>query len=254
MTTPHFFRKMVQLETVPAAYLQTPRERAHRPARPAEQEQQVLVINGSGEMAGAITRQLRAALPNASIMYAPTIELAGWILRTRQIDLIISSDLLPDGGTHKLHRVIEQLRTPPDLLIVGRSVRRSVQELRKVGYQMVSRTTLLPPSKREEPPRSSRSLLPRAETVQPPAQPPRREEKLPEPSSFSSRVSSLGADLRNDLNNPLQEIVTMAFVARQSQAQQELSHDALQAIERAAKQLAGTVSGLEDRIRAAVAE
>ena len=44
----------------------------------------------------------------------------------------------------------------------------------------------------------------------------------------------------------------MAFVARQTREQQELSNDALMAIEKAASQLAGTVSGLEDRIKRAV--
>lgn len=245
MNVPHFYRKNLRLpkteermrngvpSTAPAQGTSPVEVASNEGATDRRSEApNVLVINGSTQMASAITRQLLIALPHANIMYAPTIDLAGWILKTRPIQLIISSEVLPDGGAHKLHSVVRRLRTPPDLLMVGHSVHGSVQELRKAGYKLVSRKTI-----------GDTAL--EAPKVK---QPIKRHRSVP----ISERVSTLSADLRNDLNNPLQEIVTMAFVAKQTREQQALSTDALNAIEKAAKQLAGTVNGLEERIKQAV--
>ncbi|MGA1191380.1 MAG: hypothetical protein ACO3XO_03760 [Bdellovibrionota bacterium] len=237
MTPPRFYRKAIKLRRVDrfGETLTTSPESRPRalPLQETSREkpQQVLVINESAEMAGAITRQLLYTLPNASIMYSPTLELASWILKSREINLVISSEILPDGGPQKIQSILRTLKHPPDMLIVGRSVGTSITHLSNAGYHLVQRKQLAPTPLAEAPVRSD---LPR---------------KTP---PIEQRVSTLGADLRNDLNNPLQEIVTMAFVARQSDNQRELSDSALEAIERAARQLAGTVEGLEDRIRAAV--
>lgn len=245
MTPPRFYRKAIKLRRV-ERFAKTPNKPSGKtPSKtpesvsrtlplqqpPKETPQQVLVINGSAEMAGAITRQLLYTLPNASIMYSPTLELASWILKSREINLVISSEILPDGGPQKIQSILRTLKRPPDMLIVGRSVGTSIAHLSNAGYHLVQRKQLAHTPLAEPPVQSK---------------PPRKTPPI------EQRVSTLGADLRNDLNNPLQEIVTMAFVARQSDNQRELSDSALEAIERAARQLAGTVEGLEDRIRAAV--
>ena len=64
-------------------------------------------------------------------------------------------------------------------------------------------------------------------------------------------VKNLGADIRNDLNNPLQEIVAMVFVAKAS-GQSETADKALEAISNAAQNMAVVVSTLEDKIRGIV--
>ena len=74
------------------------------------------------------------------------------------------------------------------------------------------------------------------------------QESLPPPAPVDSRIRSLGADLRNDLNNPLQEIVAMVFVAQASGAVSESTGQALEAIDRAAKNMAQVVSRLEQKM------
>jgi uncharacterized protein YaaW (UPF0174 family) len=69
--------------------------------------------------------------------------------------------------------------------------------------------------------------------------------------NVSEHIRSLGADLRNDLNNPLQEIVAMVFVAKAS-GESSATSTALEAIDKAAQNLAGVVKGLETRILGAV--
>jgi signal transduction histidine kinase len=58
--------------------------------------------------------------------------------------------------------------------------------------------------------------------------------------------------LRNDLNNPLQEIVAMAFVATSSEGLSPVAEEALSAIQRAATNMATVVNSLEDKIRSVV--
>jgi signal transduction histidine kinase len=67
-----------------------------------------------------------------------------------------------------------------------------------------------------------------------------------------TQVSALGADLRNDLNNPLQEIVAMAFVATSSDGLSPVAEEALNAIQRAASNMSSVVNSLEDKIRSVV--
>jgi signal transduction histidine kinase len=72
------------------------------------------------------------------------------------------------------------------------------------------------------------------------------------PQMIQSRISELGANIRNDLNNPLQEIVAMAFVAHSSEGLSPMAEEALSAIQRAATNMADVVNNLEDKIRGAV--
>jgi signal transduction histidine kinase len=74
----------------------------------------------------------------------------------------------------------------------------------------------------------------------------------PSPAAPLSRISELGADIRNDLNNPLQEIVAMAFVAHSSQGLSPSAEQALSAIQRAASNMATVVNKIEEKIRSAV--
>jgi len=67
-----------------------------------------------------------------------------------------------------------------------------------------------------------------------------------------TQISSLGADIRNDLNNPLQEIVAMAFVATSSDGLSPIAEEALSAIQRAATNMSSVVNSLEDKIRSVV--
>lgn len=67
------------------------------------------------------------------------------------------------------------------------------------------------------------------------------------------RVESLSADLRNDLNNPLQEIVAMVFVARSASTDNDATtKKALDAIDRAAKNMATIVRSIETKIQNAL--
>ena len=62
-------------------------------------------------------------------------------------------------------------------------------------------------------------------------------------------VRNLGADLRNDLNNRLQEIVAMVFVAQASKSSPTTNDEVLAAIDRAAKNLASVVQSIESKIQ-----
>jgi signal transduction histidine kinase len=74
----------------------------------------------------------------------------------------------------------------------------------------------------------------------------------PQTAGIAQKISELGADIRNDLNNPLQEIVAMAFVAHSSQGLSPVAEEALSAIQRAAGNMADLVNMLEDKIRGVV--
>lgn len=189
-----------------------------------------LVINASTEMARPMTSELSVALPGCAILFAPTLDLALWILKRRAIDLVVTSSVLPDGPLTKLHDFLEQLETPPELLIVGNlheapSTAHDTNNYRYVGIR-----------------RLGNAALSANQDVTPPDE------------NLAHAVSTLGADLRNDLNNPLQEIVAMAFVAQSSQGISPMAEQALSAIERAATGMASIVNSLEDKIRGVVVQ
>ena len=183
------------------------------PAQSNDEEFPVLVINSSHEMAKEITLELTLGIPGCSIMYAPTIELAKWIIKRRSIRLIVSSPILPDGSVERLKIILESIPNPPDLVIMG-DKRFTQSHLLHSSKYVLSTTHNLSSSK-----------------------------------STIDQISSLGADIRNDLNNPLQEIVAMVYVAQQSTGATPLTDQALGAIDRAAQKIAAVVSGLEEKIR-----
>jgi hypothetical protein len=72
------------------------------------------------------------------------------------------------------------------------------------------------------------------------------------PPPLEENLKSLGADLRNDLNNPLQEIVAMVFVAKAGGGSSQGIQQALDAIDKAAGNMTKLVKGLEEKIRKAI--
>ncbi len=181
----------------------------------------VLVINDSQSMAKEMTLQLTLTIPGCSITYAPSLELANWILRKREFSLIVSSPVLPDGGIARLRQLLSSLSYQPDLVVVGEIQLRNAVQLQGSGYEVALCKRLAP------------QPINKGTHTQ---------------NSRRTEISSLGADLRNDLNNPLQEIVAMVFVAQATGQLAESTSQALEAIDKAAKNMAHVVNGLENKI------
>lgn len=188
----------------------------------------VLVVNNSDRMAKEITHELSLAIPGCSIIYSPTLELAKLILKRRSIHLVVSSSVLPDGSVAKLREELTLLPTPPDVLVVGEMS--MAQTLSESGYCFVRAKKIGEPK------------TPKKAVVSRGAMPFRHK-------SSSTNIQSLGADIRNDLNNPLQEIVAMAFVAKAGGELSPAAEQALHAIEKAAQNMSKIVNGLEEKIR-----
>jgi signal transduction histidine kinase len=184
----------------------------------------VLVINASQDTAREITLELSRTLPGCSILFAPTLQLALWILNRRTIDIILSSATLPDGHLSKLHESLEVMSPPPELVILSDLTTTRADLGSHPGYRFVE--------------------LRRVQSSKPYA--------VASKESGATQISSLGADLRNDLNNPLQEIVAMAFVATSSTGLSPVAEEALSAIQRAAANMSTVVNSLEDKIRSVV--
>ncbi len=185
----------------------------------AHADYNVLVINSSAAMAKEITLAITTKMPLCSIMYAPGVDVAVWLLRKRKIDVVVSSPMLPDGGVEKLVPVCEVLSPSPDLVIVGEPEPEQIRILSSFGRvhdahgYFSSNNSSAQSSFNEDP------------------------------------FKKLGADLRNDLNNPLQEIVAMVYVAKAGDRISPVTVQALEAIDKATKGLAETVQGLEERLR-----
>lgn len=185
----------------------------------------VLVVNASAEMAREMSVLLSKALPGCSITFAPSIELASWILSRKKIGLVISSPVLPDGGIARLKLQLSRIAEPPDLVVVGdKELRQSEVDLGS-AYRIASSRAIKT---------GSAAAYPRIV---------RRES-----ARDDAPIKALGSDIRNDINNPLQEIVTMVFVAKTAGELSSATASALTAIEGAAKNLAGVVQGIEERI------
>jgi len=184
----------------------------------------VLVVNSSTAMAKEMSVLLTSAMPGCSITFAPSLELASWILSRKKIGLVVSSPILPDGGIARLQFQLSRMSEPPDLVVVGDNSLSQQEITFGSKYRMASHRSV---SANQNSP-----LIVR--------RPPVNEDV---------RIKELGSDLRNDMNNPLQEIVTMVFIAKNSGALSESTNTALGAIEGAAKNLANVVQGLERRIQ-----
>ncbi len=201
------------------------------PLAQVEEEFRVLVVNSSQEMAKEITMQLNLNLPGCSITYSPSIDLARWVLSRRKIHLVIASPILPDGNISRLQDVLKKKQDPPDLLVVGTTGISDPDLLGLSGYKFSTCRRL-------------GESLPKIHRP--------RHLQLAANNDVDTNIKTLGADLRNDLNNPLQEIVAMVFVAKAGGESSPATSQALEAIDNAAKNMANVVKRLEDKIRDAV--
>jgi len=208
---------------------------AERSRQAESAEFPVLVVNSSQDMAKEMTMQLTLAIPGCSIMYAPTLELAAWILKRRSIKLVVSSPVLPDGGITRLTPVLRDLERSPDLVVVGNLNLRCAEKFGELGYEFAAMKPITKPD--------TEDLRQQMLTAVAPQNSPSPVKNRPEP------IRALGADIRNDLNNPLQEIVAMVFVAQAAASVAPATKQALEAIDRAAQNMASYVNGLEDKIR-----
>jgi hypothetical protein len=183
-------------------------------------------------MAKEMTLQLRLAVPSCEITFAPSIQLARSILLNASFHLVISSPILPDGSATSLSRSLADRENQPDLVVVGNAPIYSAKNFEEVGYHLstVRRRSV---KALEETSFATQIALP-----------------LPEPTR--DNLKTLGEDIRNDLNNPLQEIVTMVFVARTDSARSETTAQALEAIQKAATNMAEYVREIEGKIRQVV--
>ena len=217
----------------------------------SDQEFRVLVVNSSSEMAKEISLQLTLSIPGCSIMYAPSLELARLILARRQVELVVSSTVLPDGGLARLKAMLNKLpqrdgARMPNVVLVGDAPDEILSAFGEGEFDVSHMRRVR--STRSLPDNAFRSLSGRVL---------KRARELnitvgPEQGD-TARIKNLGADLRNDLNNPLQEIVAMVFIAKSTSGESASSTTkALDAIDKAAKNMAVVVRGLEEKIRAAV--
>jgi len=215
-------------------------------------ECRVLVVNSSREMAKEMTVELTMQIPGCAITYAPTIELAKLILARRRIDLVVASPMLPDGSITKLKDSLERFTSPPDVVVVGNLSMRNAELLGGSRYEFAAlrRMHNEPSAARAAPKIVRRSAIERQ------GSPVSSISNAGVGSAGSVMIRDLGANIRNDLNNPLQEIVAMVFVAQEDSKTEGTASpatmQALQAIERTAKSMAMIVNGLEEKIKIAV--
>ena len=170
----------------------------------------VLVLNANREMANEITKQMAQEVDECSIIYAPTIELAKLLLRKHRVDLVVSSPILPDGHITKLQPLLESLQPPPDLVVFADEDKRGLVFFEGPRYHFVSVRQV-------------------------------------ESTANHERLSGVSQEIRDSLNNPLQEIVALVFVAHTTQNSPS-TNQALVAIEKAAQKMAGIVWGLEEQL------
>ena len=170
----------------------------------------VLVLNSNRDMANEIASQLAARVDECNIVYAPTLETAKILLKRRKIDLIVSSPMLPDGHIARLQPLLESLSDPPDVVIFADKEKRGLELFESPSYQFLSVRQV----------KSSDQQTPLREASK---------------------------EIRDALNNPLQEIVALVFVAHSTRCSQTTDR-ALDAIEQAAQKMAGIVWGLEEKL------
>jgi anion-transporting ArsA/GET3 family ATPase len=170
----------------------------------------VLVLNSNRDMANEIASQLASKVDECNIIYAPTLETAKILLKKRTVDLIVSSPMLPDGHITRLQPMLESLPHPPNIVIFADKEKRGLELFESPSYQFISVRQVT----------STDQLKPLQEVSQ---------------------------EIRDSLNNPLQEIVALVFVAHTTRCS-ETTNRALDAIEQAAQKMAGIVWGLEDKI------
>lgn len=190
----------------------------------------VLVINADHEMAKELTLQLSIQIPGCSIVFAPTLALAKLMLRRRKIDFIVSSAILPDGSLRDLEQIICKIEQRPNVLVFGAMNMGQTDSFRDANYEIAGFRRF----EQADPRQANLPLGPQNKSA----------------DKLQKHISTLGADIRNDLNNPLQEIVAMVFVAQAASADPDPNiQQALTAIDNAAKNMSEYVNELEGKIR-----
>lgn len=190
-------------------------------------DMKVLVLNSSDNLARQITLELSYALPGCALIFAPTMALGKLILSKRKINLIVSCPSLPDGNVEELSSFLESLQEQPDLVIVGQ---KGILDDKLGSRYYMQREQII-----------NDTVEPKIHRLQSGAY------------SRTECIKSLGADFRNDLNNPLQAIVAMLYVAKADQVS-DGTEKALSAIENAAKGMAQVVKNMEERMLTRLAE
>ncbi len=170
----------------------------------------MLVLNAHPALAHEITAALQEQVAECEIVYAPTIELARILIKKREISLIVTSPMLPDGHVSKLQSYLDTLPHPPDVIVFADQDKKSISLFENSGYHFISV-------------RDVRSV------------------------SSGPVDESLHKEIRDALNNPLQEIVSLVFLAHTAQCS-EKTKVALGAIEHAAERMSQVVWGLEERL------
>ena len=171
----------------------------------------VLVLNSNRDMANEIARQLIENVQGCQIVYAPTLGLGKLLLKRNNIDLVVSSPILPDGHITKLQPLLESLKQPPDVIVFGDDQYHSGLNLfDSPSYKFISVKNITS-------------------------------------ESSATPVGQVAQELRDALNNPLQEIVALIYVAHATECS-AVTNQALIAIEKAAQRMAGIVWGIEERL------
>ncbi len=173
----------------------------------------ILIINNSSALAFHLKFELEHLLPGCEMVFTPTIEAAAIMLKSEDFSVVIA-----EASVNKkdLTFQLEQCVAPPNLILVGSEEAEILGLAHSVIFELASVRAIKPLPHVEDP------------------------------------VQTVGNDLRNDLNNPLQAILASVYVAKHLDAASEEAALALDAISHAASQMASTVRGLESRIRRAV--
>ena len=208
--------------------LRIPEPRSEARATQKHPSRRVLVINASEPMARAMTVEIERRLPGCEFTYAPTLATARIVLNRHAFSLIVSDAVLPDGRITALRDTFSKLTTLPDVIVVGQLPLRHAAHFEESGYHCTCLQRLA-------------EFLPNED-----------ERTMLDTELDGDQIAELGASLRNDLNNPLQEIVAMVFVAKMAAQSSPSTDKALSAIARAAQGMATVVNGIEEKIRTAV--
>jgi hypothetical protein len=180
----------------------------------------ILVVNGDSVLASQVMVQLKQLGSSVIPLFVPSLKAAQLMLRRSSFDLIIGSAMLPDGPLTGLEQDLQKVKNPPPVIVVD-----TIEEAAEVPLDQEYRFAKLRHIKRslyQHDIEISQSLLTHDRYI-------------------DSVLHEVSTDLRDKLNNPLQEIVAMVYVARNAPSETALVHSALQAIERAAQEMNGAV-------------
>lgn len=186
----------------------------------SENRTSVLVLGVAEKLATPLMENLKSQDEFGQILFAPTLGVAEWLLLKRPVSLVISTAHLPDGELKDLKKLLYRMIDIPSLIVLG-------------SHDDVAQEIAVA-QRRKAPPLVHRKM-----------------HKLDAPALTQS-IKVLGADLRNDLNNPLQEIVTMIYVAKMGGVDASVAREALAAIEKAASQMASVVGSFEGRMHSSI--